>query len=366
MHKYLLLLIIFVYSGSSCNSAPGTNTSVDAPPDSVRIIKGGLDHPWEIRWGKDDHIWMTERGGKISKLDPKTGATVFSASIAEVVSRGEGGLLGMVQHPDFLHNGLFYVVYNYKGRGDYSEKLVQMKYENGNIRPVKTILENIPAAHFHNGSRLLITGADPKLFMTTGDATVQRNAQNTLSVSGKVLRFNLDGTIPADNPFPGSPVWSYGHRNQQGLVVVNGILYASEHGPAIEDEVNIIEKGRNYGWPNVNGYCDQPDESAFCTSANVKEPIWSSGGNTLAVCGLDHYNNNRIPAWKNCLLMVSLKDASLRALKLNADGKRVIGQQTYFKNRFGRLRDICVSTSGKVYLCTSNGSNGDVLVEIFK
>ena len=114
MHKYLLLLIIFVYSGSSCNSAPGTNTSVDAPPDSVRIIKGGLDHPWEIRWGKDDHIWMTERGGKISKLDPKTGATVFSASIAEVVSRGEGGLLGMVQHPDFLHNGLFYVVYNYK------------------------------------------------------------------------------------------------------------------------------------------------------------------------------------------------------------------------------------------------------------
>jgi len=367
MRKYFLLLVIFSYSCSSCNSAPGKKSSVDTPADSVRILKSGLNYPWEILWGKDDHIWMTERGGKISKVDPKTGNTVFSASIAEVVSKSEGGLLGMVQHPDFLNNGLFYVVYNYRSGGSYLEKLVQMKYENGNMQPVKTLLDNIPAANFHDGSRLLISGGNnPRLFMTTGDATVKPNAQLISSVSGKVLRFNLDGSIPADNPFSNSPVWSYGHRNQQGLVMVNGIMYASEHGPDIEDEVNIIEKSRNYGWPSVNGPCDQVDEISFCSVANVKEPIWSSGSSTLAVCGLDYYNNNRIPQWKNCLLMLTLKDASLRALKLNADGRSVTGQQTYFKNRFGRLRDICISPAGIVYICSSNGSNGDVLLEISK
>lgn len=369
MCKYYLLFLLFSYSCSGCNSAPKpvNVNEVDTPADSVRTLKSGLNYPWEILWGKDDHIWMTERGGKISKIDPKTGSTVFSSSISEVVSRSEGGMLGMVQHPDFLSNGLFYVVYNYRSGSEYLEKLVQMKYENGNMHQVKTLLENIPAANFHNGSRLLISGGnDPKLFMTTGDATVQPNAQNTSSVSGKVLRFNLDGTIPADNPFAGSPVWSYGHRNQQGLVLVNGIMYASEHGPNIEDEVNIIEKKRNYGWPTVNGPCDELGELTFCSANNVKEPVWSSGNGTLAVCGLDYYNNNRIPEWKNCLLMLTLKDASLRALKLSVDSKSVVSEQTYFKLRFGRLRDICVSPSGKVYLCTSNGSNGDVLVEISK
>ncbi|MEP7254262.1 MAG: PQQ-dependent sugar dehydrogenase [Ferruginibacter sp.] len=367
MRKYYLLLILFSYFCSSCNSAPGTNSAVNTPTDSVRTVKSGLNYPWEILWGKDDHIWMTERGGRISKIDPKTGNSIFSSTINEVVSRNEGGLLGMVQHPDFLTNGLFYVVYNYNSGGNYQEKLVQMKYENGNMQAVKTLIQNIPAATNHDGSRLWITAeAIPKLFMTTGDATEKTNAQNTSSLSGKVLRFNLDGTIPADNPFPNSPVWSFGHRNPQGLVVVNGIMYASEHGPNIEDEVNIIEKKRNYGWPDVNGPCDQLDELTFCSANNVKEPIWSSGNSTIAVCGLDYYNNSRIPEWKNCLLMLTLKDASLRVLKLSVDGKTIVSQQTYFKLRFGRLRDICVSPAGKVYLCTSNGSNGDLLVEISK
>ena len=235
------------------------------------------------------------------------------------------------------------------------------------MQAVRTLIQNIPAASNHDGSRLWITiEANPKLFMTTGDATEKNNAQNTASLSGKVLRFNLDGSIPADNPFHNSPVWSFGHRNQQGLVVVNGIMYASEHGPNIEDEVNIIEKKRNYGWPIVNGPCDQVDELTFCSANNVKEPIWSSGNSTLAVCGLDYYNNNRIPVWQNCLLMLTLKDASLRALKLSVDGRSVVSQQTFFKNKFGRLRDICVSPAGRVYLCTSNGSNGDVLIEVSK
>ncbi|MEO6540321.1 MAG: PQQ-dependent sugar dehydrogenase, partial [Ferruginibacter sp.] len=335
--------------------------------DSTRTVLSGLNYPWEILWGKDDYIWMTERGGKISKINPLTGAIVFSATIPEVVSNNEGGMLGMVQHPDFLMNGLFYVVYNYNSAGNYREKMVQMKFANGRITTVSTLIQNIPASSIHNGSRLWISNdAVPCIFMTTGEASVQPNAQNITSLSGKVLRFNLDGSIPADNPYPGSPVWSFGHRNQQGLVVANGKMYASEHGPNIEDEVNIIEKNRNYGWPSVNGPCDQQAEITFCNANNVKQPIWSSGSNTIAVCGMDYYNGNLIPGWKNSLLMCTLKDASLRVLGLSNDGLSVIKQQTLFKDKFGRIRDICISPAGKVYLCTSNGGHDDVLVEISK
>ena len=335
------------------------------PADNTRILRTDLNFPWEILWGKDDMIWMTERGGRISKLDPKTGNTLFSVRIAEVVSNNEGGMLGMVQDPGFLTNGLFYVVYDYKNDGDYREKMVQMKYSNNAIRELKTLIDNIPAYAIHNGSRLWITaGPDPKIFMTTGDASVGDNAQDLHSLSGKVLRMNLDGTIPADNPIAGSPVWSFGHRNPQGLVMYNGILYASEHGPDIEDEVNIIEKNRNYGWPNVKGPCDHTTEKIFCAVNKVKEPIWSSGSSTIAVCGLDHYSGTRIPDWQGCLLMCTLKDASLRVFHLSADGLTITSKKTYFKNKFGRLRDICISPDGKVYLCTSNGNNEDVLVEV--
>lgn len=331
------------------------------------MVKEGLSYPWEILWGKDNHIWMTERGGKISKIDPATGNTVFSFVVDEVVSNNEGGMLGMVQDPKFLENGYLYVVYDYMKGNSYLEKLVKMKFADGKPTPVTTIIEGIPAAVIHNGSRLLISDeATPHLFMTTGDASVSSNAQSLSSLSGKMLRFNLDGSIPADNPIAGSPVWSYGHRNAQGLVMVNGIMYASEHGPEIEDEINIVEKNRNYGWPNVKGPCDQPAEKEFCATNNIKEPIWSSGDGTIAVCGLDYYSNKQIPEWQNCLLMVMLKDQTLRALHLSVDGKTIDNQQVFFKNKFGRLRDLCISPDGKVYLCTSNGSNRDVLVEVTK
>jgi aldose sugar dehydrogenase len=368
MRNILFLTVTLIILLQACKSKDNQPPVLpdDWPTDSTRVLSNKLNYPWEILWGKDDFIWMTERGGKISKINPKTAEVVFSATIPDVVSNSEGGLLGMVQHPDFVNNGLFYVVYNYNNRL-YQEKLVQMKFANNSIQPVDTLVENIPASNIHNGSRLWITNeAPPKIFMTTGDAAVQNNAQQTTSLSGKVLRFNLDGSIPADNPIAGSPVWSFGHRNPQGLVVANGIMYASEHGPNIEDEVNIIEKNSNYGWPNVMGPCNEAAEITFCTANNVKPPLWSSGSVTFAFCGLDYYNNDLIAGWKNALLLTTLKDASLRVLTLSANGQTVTKDQTVFKGRFGRIRDICVSPAGRVYLCTSNGGNADVLVEISK
>ncbi|HMK04515.1 MAG TPA: PQQ-dependent sugar dehydrogenase, partial [Ferruginibacter sp.] len=214
MRNCSLWLVGFIAFMAACNqdSTQSQVAGSDEPPkDSIRILKKDMDHPWEILWGKDDHIWATERKGRISKIDPNTGKVVFSAILPGVQSMAEGGLLGMVQHPDFLTNGLFYVVHNYDdGKGTYLERMVQLKYENAAIKPVKTLVDNILSASFHNGSRLWITSeARPKLFMTTGDGSREKNAQNMNSLSGKVLRFNLDGTVPADNSYPNSFIWSF-------------------------------------------------------------------------------------------------------------------------------------------------------------
>ena len=354
----LLLLVIF----SCCRKTKPAGPEPE-PRDAViktRVLNANLTLPWEILYGPDNKIWMTERGGKISRVDTSTGAVTLLHTITEVVSQGEGGLLGMVLHPNFTAQPYVYVTYNYINAGVYKEKVVRFTYSNNTLINSFIFIDNIAAAGIHNGSRLLIVG--DKLFITTGDAANQPLAQNISSPNGKILRLNLDGSIPADNPIAGNPLWSWGHRNPQGLVYANNILYSSEHGPDTDDEINIIEKGRNYGWPTVRGFCDNSNEQSFCTTNNIKEPIkaWTP---TLAVCGLDYYNNNLIPQWKNSLLLCNLKASRLVQLKLKDDKKTVDSTFEYFTNEFGRLRDICISPDGKVYLCTSNGS-GDRLVVV--
>jgi glucose/arabinose dehydrogenase len=355
----LTLLLISLSCKKNSNKPP--KEDADWPKDSIRVVVSqGISHPWEILWGPDNHIWMTERNGRVSRVDPKTGTVKPLLTIEEVEANGEGGLLGMVLHPDFAQTPDVYVVYNYNSSNGYREKVVRYRYANNALGSPAVIIDNIPAAGIHNGSRLLIS-PDRKLFITTGDAANSGNAQVTGSPSGKVLRLNLDGSIPADNPYPNNPAWSIGHRNPQGLVYANGILYASEHGAGIEDEVNIIEKQRNYGWPTVEGPCSG-GETVFCTANNVKEPIWSTGNGTFALCGLDYYNSDRISQWKHSLLLLSLKNATLHQLKLSADGKTVTSTKNYFSGDFGRLRDLCISPAGRVYICTDE--NNGKLIEI--
>ncbi|MFN8346371.1 MAG: PQQ-dependent sugar dehydrogenase [Spirosomataceae bacterium] len=332
----------------------------------TRQVAGGLQFPWEILWGPDNFIWMTERGGKISRVNPQTGAVQTLLTIPDIYSDGEGGLLGMVLHPDFASNPFVYVTYNYNPPQGAREKIVRFTYNNANntLGNAFVLLQDIAANVYHNGSRLVIT-PDLKLFVTTGDAGMADAAQNPAHLSGKILRMNLDGTIPGDNPIPGSPVWSIGHRNPQGMVYANGKLYCSSHGGNIEDEINLLQQSGNYGWPNVEGPCNTPSEITFCNANSVIPPIFSSGGVTWAFCGLDYYNNDAYPRWKNNLLMVSLKNQTFYTFQLSIDGNTIVGSPTlYFVNQFGRLRDIAVSPSGKVYLCTSNGGNIDKIVEI--
>ena len=362
----IMALLVFSQCKKSKNN--GTTPPPPPPPPSSVAIKDsvivtGLNFPWEILWGPDNFIWMTERGGKISRVNPATGTVSLLHTITDVVSNGEGGLLGMVLHPDFSTTPHVFVAYNYTS-GGYKEKVVRFTYTGTALTGQVTIIENIAASSIHNGCRLLIT-PDLKLFITTGDAANQALPQNTSSTSGKVLRLNLDGSIPADNPVAGNPYWSFGHRNPQGLVFANNIMYSSEHGPSTDDEVNIIEKGRNYGWPNVHGFCDAGTEQTFCAANNVKEPLkaWTP---TVAVCGLDYYNNDLIPQWKNSLLMVALKEARLYQMKLDASYTSITTTTEYFAGSYGRMRDLCISPAGKVYICTSNGGNNDRIIEVRK
>ncbi|MEZ4903217.1 MAG: PQQ-dependent sugar dehydrogenase [Spirosomataceae bacterium] len=331
-----------------------------------REVTGGLSFPWEILWGPDNFIWMTERTGKISRVNPQTGSIQTLITIPDVFANGEGGLLGMVLHPNFTITPYLYITYNYNTAQGMKEKIVRFTYDisTNTVGNALILLEDIEANVYHNGSRLVIT-PDLKLFVTTGDAGMAEAAQNDTHLSGKILRINLDGSIPADNPIMGSPVWSKGHRNPQGMVYANGKLYCSSHGGNIEDEINLIQKSGNYGWPNIEGPCDIPSEINFCNTNIVVAPIFSSGNVTWAFCGLDYYDNDAYPRWKNNLLMVSLKNQTLYSFQLSSDGNSITDTpNVYFTNQFGRLRDVAISPEGKIYLCTSNGESIDKIIEI--
>ncbi|MBX0291317.1 PQQ-dependent sugar dehydrogenase [Hymenobacter sp. HSC-4F20] len=343
---------IFLATSAAAQTAPALTTfSVGATTVTVSELTTGLQVPWELVWGPDNFIWMTERGGRISRVDPTSGQVTVLTTLPDVVTSSEGGLLGMALHPDFATSPYVYVVYNYNDNG-YKEKLVRLTYANGTLGSPQVLLGNIPAVSTHSGSRLLIL-PDRTLLMTTGDAQNRPTAQDLSSVNGKVLRLNLDGTIPADNPVAGNPTYSFGHRNPQGLVrAANGRIYSSEHGENAEDEVNILEPNRNYGWPTVEGLCNLADEQTFCTTNNVRQPIFTWAP-TVGVAGLTYYDHPAIPGWRNSLLAATLRGNKLTQIPLDAAGTTA-GTGVFTLTSFGRLRALCVSPQGRVYVSTSN------------
>lgn len=325
---------------------------------SIREVKSGLYIPWEMVNAPDGSIWFTQRHGSISRLNPVTGETkqlIFEQEVS--INNGEGGMLGLALHPDFPNTPEVFCSYNYLLNGnDYREKIVVYEYNpiTDALTFNRLIKDGIEANVIHNGSRLLIS--NNKLYMTTGDANDLSFPQNTSSLNGKILRYNLDGTIPSDNPIPGSPIWSFGHRNPQGLAMMGTKLVSSEHGPSNDDEINIIEPGRNYGWPNVEGYCNLPVEATFCNANNVYEPA-KSWTPTIAVCGIDFYTHPLFPQWQNKLLLASLKNQALYVLTFNADQNTVISQVDIPEVSFGRIRDVLAAPNGKIYVSTSNSNS---------
>lgn len=341
--------------GLACSGETMEPTPTDMAGLKVENLVTGLDTPWDLAWGPDGLIWVTERGGRISRVNTSTGQRTTAGQVPGVEESGESGLMGIAFHPDFATQSYVYVAHSYLSSGAVRNRLVRMRWDGQALGVPEVLLANIPGGGIHDGSRLAI-GPDKLLYMTTGDASNGDLAQDRNSLAGKVLRLTLTGQPAPGNPFS-SGVYSYGHRNPQGLVFhpATGTLYSTEHGPSDNDEVNLIVGSRNYGWPTVHGACDDDigAERAFCQANNVVEPLarWTP---TIAPAGADIYVSDLIAGWKGNLLFASLKGAALYRLTLSADGQRVTATETLFPGQFGRLRDVLVGPEGTVYLATSN------------
>jgi len=289
----------------------------------------------------------------VSRLNPETGDKQLILTIADAFEYGEAGLLGMALHPDFTSSPWVYLVNNYSEGSNIRERLLRYN-RNGNVLndPV-TPINGIPGNSYQNGSRLVF-GPDGKLYMSTGDAGNIGNSRNLNSLAGKMLRINPDGSITIDNPFVNSYILVFGLRNTQGLVFTpEGRLYGSEHGPVSDDEINLLEACRNYGWPAVAGFCHLPDELGFCQTNNVKEPLYAWTP-MLAIAGTGFYYHSSIPEWQGPLLRTTLKASRLVSLKLSSDGLSVSEVAEWFPALWGRPRDVCISPDGRVFIGVSN------------
>lgn len=322
-----------------------------SPSIDVSVVVGDLDTPWAIDFAVDGRIFVTERPGRIrivkdGSLQPEPWLTL------DVAETGESGLLGLVLDPQFAQNDFVYVAYTYRTTdGILQNRLVRLRDIPASGMGVvdKVLLDGVTGAANHNGGRVKF-GVDGKLYWTIGDAQKSDLAQDLSSLNGKILRLNPDGTIPTDNPFPGSPVYSYGHRNPQGLAWQPGTgrLHATEHGPSGlpggRDELNYIEPGKNYGWPIITGEETRSGMVSPILQSGISE-TWAPGGATFVTQGY----------WSGSLLFTGLRGQSLYRVTLDStDPRKVLTFERLLTGRFGRLRDVAQGPDGAIYILTSN------------
>jgi glucose/arabinose dehydrogenase len=319
----------------------------------VENVATGLRTVWDMAWAPDGEMWVTERSGRVSRINVANGTVTPVGEVPSVAETGEAGLLGMAFHPDFPREPFVYFAHSYRRIARIRNRLVRMRYADGRLSGAETLIDGIDGAGNHNGARLAV-GPDRLLYMTMGDAGDRQVAQDRTSPNGKILRLTLDGKPAPGNPF-GNEVWSWGHRNPQGLAFQpgTGVLYSAEHGQNREDEVNRIEMGANYGWPMIEGMCDEPAEREFCSGDRMTGPV-AVFMPTVGVAGAAFYDSDAIPEWRGDLLVVALRGASLYRIELSADGRRSTSVERLYAGEFGRLRDVLVGSDGAIYLATSN------------
>ncbi len=350
--KYALIVlgIVLVVSGALWLAADALRRFMYTPTEStvpqriaeeeeqedVVVVAENLSVPWDILFLPDGRLLVPERTGTLALI--ANGATA-RIEVPGVAARAESGLLGAVLHPDFAESRLLYLYMTHEVSGGTQNRVVRYRFENDELSEPRTIIEGIPGAPYHDGGRMAF-GPDGLLYITTGDAGVEASAQNRESLAGKILRLNDDGSVPEGNPF-NSPIYSYGHRNPQGLAWdEDGQLWATEHGRSgIRsglDELNRIEVGGNYGWPTIEG--DEAQEGL------ISSILHSGATDTWAPASLLYREGT--------FYWGGLRGEALYAAR--RDGEGVTDLRAHFKGTYGRIRAVVEGPDGRIYISTSN------------
>ena len=342
---------------SPSNPPPIPEPVIQTGNEHVQVLATNLERPWAIDF-VDDKIFLTERAGSIRVIESgilleEPLATLRTANVFD------GGLLGIAVHPNFHENHFLYVYFTYEKDDKLLNKILRITESKNKITDAVTIFDNIPGSKFSNGG-VLKFGPDGKLYASTGSVSdSSHGSQDLQSLEGKILRLNDDGTIPDDNPFLNSPVFSYGHRNTKGMDWNEaGNLFIVELGPSKNDEINLIEPGKNYGWPEQECFGDEK----FVDAINCYDPAIEPGG-------IVFYTGDKLE-FENLLIMAGLRSSALFSLDVDEEG---VDSQTSILTGVGRIRDVIQGPEDYLYLITSNtdgkgfpDANDDKLLRILK
>ncbi len=313
---------------------PQTPSKAQIPDAPVTtIVAENFEVPWSIAFLPDGDMLVTERVGRIQRVTMQGKKTLIT-TLPDVKQIGESGLHGITLHPDFAKNNFIYVYYTYSAEGtETRNRVVRFQLKDNTVTDRTVIVDAIPGALFHDGGRVKF-GPDKFLYISTGDAQQPSLAQNKTSLAGKILRVTDDGKPAPGNSF-GDRIYSYGHRNPQGITWDNtGQLWETEHGNSATDEVNLIEKGNNYGWPVITGTQKQ---------AGMITPVLQSGSSTWAPGDIVYFDGS--------LFFVGLRGQALFEINLSQSPLAI---KEHFKGNFGRIRDIAVGPDAMLYITTSN------------
>lgn len=326
----------------------------------VTPLAQGLEHPWGLAFLPDQRMLVTERPGRVRLVGPDGALSAPLPGLPETVARGQGGMLDVMLHPEFRANGLVYLCQVQAGEGGFSSTLVRARLAGDRFAEARTLFAAEPRATTgqHFGCRLAV-GPDGMLYMSLGDRGRMERSQDLADHNGSLLRLTLDGGVPPDNPFVGRAgarpeIWSWGHRNIQGLAVRPGTgqIWLHEHGAQGGDEVNLVKRGANYGWPrvtlgvNYGGAEITPHRSL----PGMEDPVhvWTP---SIAPSGLAFYQGDAFPGWRGNLLAGALRARVL--VRLTLEGDRIVGEERI--PVYGeRIRDVRVGPDGRVYLLTDS------------
>ncbi len=344
---------------------PAVKTVVNSELHAFKLetVVSGLDVVWGIDFLPDGRMLITEKAGRLRVVEHGRLVPAPVAGVPAVWAKGQGGLLDVAVHPEYASNGWIYLAYSDPGpSGSAMTAIVRGRLRDGEFVEQQTVykapIELYRTGENHFGSRLVFDSG--YLFFSIGERGLQDDAQDITRPNGKVHRIFDDGRVPDDNPFVGkdaglATIWSYGHRNPQGMAKdpATGLLYDAEHGPRGGDELNLVQKGRNYGWPVITygmNYDGTPITN-LTAKEGMEQPVnyWVP---SIAVSSIAFYRGTKFPKWDGQLFLGALAQEELRRLVL-ADGK-VTHQEVLFKG-VGRVRDVVSGPDGHIYVGFDGG-----------